>query len=70
MRDKCQEKKSERKGKHFFRKEIVSLEFERAMMLPVAVNEDGAKSSSDSAVLKIVMPKEKRWKSHKAKIKA
>ncbi|MBU0707601.1 Hsp20/alpha crystallin family protein [Patescibacteria group bacterium] len=54
------EKKSEVDDKEYYRKEIRSGSFHRAIALPTAVKGDNAKAIFDNGVLKIMVPKEER----------
>lgn len=51
------EEKKEEKDKNYWRKEIRSNSFERAVSLPSSVNEDKIDATYEKGILKIVMPK-------------
>lgn len=63
------EEEKEKKGKHFFRKEIQHGSFERTLILPVEVQAENAQATFEHGVLKIVLHKEKNQHAHKIKIK-
>lgn len=54
------EKKSEVEEKDYYRKEVRSGSFHRAVSLPTAVVGDKARAEYDNGVLKITIPKEER----------
>ena len=62
------EKKSELDEKNYYRKEVRSGSFHRAVMLPATVQADKAQAEFDNGMLKIVLPKEKENKSKSIKI--
>jgi HSP20 family protein len=63
------EQKSEEKKKGYWRKEIRKGSFDRAIHLPVDIQENKIKATYEKGVLKIVMPKdEKKIKKTKIKI--
>lgn len=64
------EKKSEVDEKNYYRKEIRSGSFHRAVALPAAVNGEGANAEYKDGVLKITIPKEERAKPKQIKISA
>ena len=51
------EKKEEEKKKNYWRKEIRRGSFEKAIRLPVEIDEDKVEASYEKGILKIVMPK-------------
>ncbi len=51
------EEEKEEKGKEYYRKEIRSGSFARAISLPVEVKEDAIEANVEKGMLKIVMPK-------------
>lgn len=51
------EEKKEEKNKNYWRKEIRSNSFERAVSLPSSVNEDKIDATYEKGVLKLVIPK-------------
>jgi len=51
------EEKKEEKDKNYWRKEIRSSSFERAVRLPSSVDEDKIDATYEKGILKIVMPK-------------
>jgi HSP20 family protein len=63
------EKKSEVEDKNYYRKEVRSGSFHRAVALPASVNNDGIDAEFDNGVLKISLPKEERVKPKKIDIK-
>jgi len=63
------EKKSEVDEKNFYRKEIRSGSFYRAVALPKAVSGDKAEASFDKGILKITVPKKEEAKPKKVTIK-
>ena len=63
------EKKSEVDDKKYYRKEIRTGSFHRAVALPVAVSGDKAEATYKDGMLKIIIPKEERAKKKTIKIK-
>jgi len=59
---------SEVDEKNYYRKEVRSGSFHRAVMLPATVQADKAQAEFDNGMLKIVLPKEKENKSKSIKI--
>lgn len=53
------EEKTEKNEKGYWRREIKQGSFDRAVRLPVAVEEDAVEATYDKGVLEIVMPKAK-----------
>ena len=64
------EKKSEVDEKNYYRKEIRSGSFHRAVALPAAGNGEGANAEYKDGILKITIPKEERAKPKQIKISA
>lgn len=64
------EKKSEVDEKNYYRKEIRSGSFHRAVALPAAVAGEKATAEYNAGVLKITIPKEERAKPRQIKISA
>lgn len=64
------EKKSEVEEKDYYRKEVRSGSFHRAVSLPTAVDGDKARAEYENGVLKITIPKEERAKPKVIKIQA
>lgn len=64
------EKKSEVDEKNYYRKEIRSGSFHRAVALPAAVDGEKALAEYKDGVLKITIPKEERAKPKQIKISA
>ena len=62
------EKKTEVDEKNYYRKEVRSGSFHRAVALPSGVKGDEAKAEYEKGVLKITMPKEERAKPKKVKV--
>lgn len=62
------EKKSEVDEKNYYRKEIRSGSFHRAISLPAAVNGEKANAEYKDGILKITIPKEERAKPRQIKI--
>lgn len=62
------EKKSEVDEKNYYRKEIRSGSFHRAVALPAAVNGEKANAEYKDGMLKITIPKEERAKPKQIKI--
>ncbi len=62
------EKKSEVEEKDYYRKEISSGSFHRAVALPTAVKGDKAQATFENGVLKIKVPKEERVKPKLVKV--
>ncbi|MDP3964583.1 MAG: Hsp20/alpha crystallin family protein [bacterium] len=62
------EKKSEVDDKEYYRKEIKSGSFHRAVALPASVKGDAAKAEYEDGVLKIIVPKEERVKPKTVKV--
>jgi len=62
------EKKTEVDEKNYYRKEVRSGSFHRAVALPSGVRGDEAKAEYEKGVLKITMPKEERAKPKKVKV--
>ncbi|MFH1597524.1 MAG: Hsp20/alpha crystallin family protein [Patescibacteria group bacterium] len=62
------EKKTEVDDKKYYRKEIRTGSFHRAVALPTAVNGEKAEASYAEGVLKIVIPKEERAKKKTIKV--
>lgn len=65
-----EEKKSEVDEKNYYRKEIRSGSFYRAISLPKAVHGEKAEASFDKGVLRITVPKKEEAKPKKIAIKA
>lgn len=63
------EEEKEKKGRHYFKREIRLGDFERVLMLPCDVNAEDAKATFEHGVLKIVLQKAKTHNVHKIKIK-
>ncbi len=63
------EEKKEEKKKGYWRKEIRSGSFERAVQLPVPVKEEKTEASYEKGVLKVVMPKQSEPKKKAIKVK-
>lgn len=63
-----QEKKSEVEEKNYYRKEVRSGSFHRALALPTAVRGEEAKAEYEKGILKIVVPKEERAKPKKVRV--
>lgn len=63
------EKHSEVEEKDYYRKEVRSGSFYRAVHLPVAVLGDRAKANSENGILKISIPKAPEAKSKAVKVK-
>lgn len=61
-----EEKKSEVEEKNFYRKEVSSGSFYRAVRLPVPVKEDAAEAKFKDGVLTVSIPKTKEEKSKKS----
>jgi HSP20 family protein len=68
VRGKMDEKKEE-KEKGYWRREIRTGSFERAVKLPVAVKESAVEATYEKGILKIVMPKVETKPSSKVKIR-
>ncbi len=66
------EHKSEVDDKHYYRKEVRSGSFHRAVALPAAVDGDKAEAVFENGMLKITIPKEERVlpKTIKVKVKS
>ena len=64
------EKKSEVDEKNYYRKEVRTGAFHRAVALPTSVNGDKANASYDNGVLKISIPKSEKAKPKQIKISA
>ncbi len=64
------EKKSEVDEKNYYRQEIRSGSFHRAVALPAAVNGEKANAEYKDGMLKITIPKEERAKPKQIKISA
>jgi HSP20 family protein len=64
------EKSTEVDEKNYYRKEIRSGSFHRAVALPAAVNGEKANAEYKDGVLKITIPKEERAKPRQIKISA
>ncbi len=62
------EKKSEVEDKEYYRKEIRSGSFHRAIALPTSVKGDKAQAVFENGVLKITVPKEERVKPKSIKV--
>lgn len=64
------EERSEKKDKHYYKKEICSGHFERRISLPAEVDPDKAKASYKDGVLRVSMPKKtsKQITKHKVKV--
>lgn len=62
------EKKSEVEEKNYYRKEMRSGSFHRAVALPVAVEGDQAKADFENGVLKINIPKSEKAKPRSIKV--
>ena len=63
------EKKSEVDEKNYYRKEVRSGSFHRAIALPASVNNESVEAEFESGVLKITLPKEERVKPKKIDVK-
>lgn len=63
------EEKKEEKGKDYYRKEISSGYYKRAVALPVDVLEDKAEASYEDGILRVVMPKKEPAKGEKKGVK-
>ena len=63
-----QEKKTEVDEKNYYRKEVRSGSFHRAVALPATVKSEDASADYEKGVLKIVIPKEERAKPKKVKV--
>jgi len=63
------EKKSEIEEKNYYRHEVKSGSFYRAITLPCKVKDEQAQASYEQGVLKIEIPKAEKVKSKKLKIK-
>jgi HSP20 family protein len=63
------EKKTEIDEKNFYRKEVRSGSFHRAIPLPAAVNGAQAEASYEGGILKVVIPKEERAKPKTIKVR-
>ncbi|MFH0952084.1 MAG: Hsp20/alpha crystallin family protein [Patescibacteria group bacterium] len=64
------EKKSEVDEKNFYRKEIRTGSFHRAVALPKAVDSDKAEAKFTNGILKITIPKKEEAKPRKITVKA
>lgn len=62
------ETSSEVDEKNYYRKEVRSGSFHRAVVLPVAVQADKAKADFENGLLKIVLPKQEEARSKNIKI--
>lgn len=62
------EKKTEVDEKNYYRKEVRSGSFHRAVALPSSVKSDDAKAEYEKGILKITVPKEERAKPKKVKV--
>ena len=63
------EEKKEEKGKDYYRKEISSGFFKRAVSLPVEVIGEKAVATYEEGILKVVIPKTKPKKAEEKKVK-
>jgi HSP20 family protein len=63
-----EEKKTEVEEKNYYRKEVRSGSFHRAVALPTAVKSEEAKAEYAKGILKISMPKEERAKPKKVRV--
>jgi len=63
------EKKSEVDEKNYYRKEVRSGSFHRAIALPASVKNEGIEAEFESGILKITLPKEERVKPKKIDVK-
>jgi HSP20 family protein len=53
---------------NYYRKEVRTGSFHRALVLPVSVQSDKAQASFENGLLKVILPKEERSKSKNIKI--
>lgn len=63
------EEKKEEKGKGYYRKEISSGYYKRALPLPVEVVGEKAEASYEEGILKVVVPKKESTKREEKKVK-
>ena len=63
------EKKSEVEDKNYYRKEVRSGSFHRAVALPASINNAQVEAEFEDGILKITLPKEERIKPKKIDIK-
>ena len=63
-----EEKKTEVDEKNYYRREVRSGSFHRAVQLPTAVQGDKAEAQYENGVLKVVIPKQERIKPKQVKI--